>query len=412
MAFTPTSATTAAASGAGDTPRGHFAFLAMTSLFFIWGFVTALNDILIPHLKAAFDLSYTQAMLVQLCFFGAYFLLSPLAGRLIERIGFLGGILAGLVTLASGCLLFYPAAELATYPLFLTALFVLAGGITLLQVSANPYVAALGSARTAASRLSLAQAVNSLGHTLAPLFGAALIFGAASAGAKAVQLPYLLLAGFCLVVTVVFARLKLPTLQVESETAHVAKHPTKQQLPLHFYGAVAAIFLYVGAEVSIGSFLINYLALPELGAFNEQTASTWVSYYWGGAMLGRFAGAVITRYINALLVLAVHAVVAIALLLLTMSQTGMLAAVAVIAIGFFNSIMFPTIFTHGIAGLGALTSRGSGLLCQAIVGGALVPLLQGVAADTVGVQQSFIVPLLAYIYIAGFALWHWRQSRQ
>lgn len=408
MAFIPaaTSSTTTT-----DTGRSHFAFLAMTSLFFIWGFVTALNDILIPHLKAAFDLSYTQAMLVQLCFFGAYFLLSPLAGRLIERIGFLGGILAGLVTLASGCLLFYPAAELATYPLFLTALFVLAGGVTLLQVSANPYVAALGSARTAASRLSLAQAVNSLGHTLAPLFGAALIFAAAQNDAKAVQLPYLLLAGFCLLVAVIFARLKLPALQ--SETVNVASQDADQpqRLPLPFYGAVAAIFLYVGAEVSIGSFLINYLALPELGAFDEQTASTWVSYYWGGAMLGRFAGAVITRYINALLVLALYAVVAIALLLLTMSQTGMLAAVAVISIGFFNSIMFPTIFTHGIAGLGNLTSRGSGLLCQAIVGGALVPLLQGVAADSIGVQHSFIVPLLAYVYIAGFAWWHWRQSR-
>lgn len=407
MAFIPaaTSSRTTA-----DTGRSHFAFLAMTSLFFIWGFVTALNDILIPHLKAAFSLSYTQAMLVQLCFFGAYFLLSPLAGRLIERIGFLGGILAGLVTLASGCLLFYPAAELAAYPLFLTALFVLAGGVTLLQVSANPYVAALGSARTAASRLSLAQAVNSLGHTLAPLFGAALIFAVAQNDAKAVQLPYLLLAGFCLLVAVIFARLKLPAL--DANTAVATPVPDAQaQLPLHFYGAVLAIFLYVGAEVSIGSFLINYLALPELGAFNEQTASTWVSYYWGGAMLGRFAGALITRYINALLVLAVHAVVAIALLLLTMNQSGMLAAVAVISIGFFNSIMFPTIFTHGINGLGSLTSRGSGLLCQAIVGGALVPLLQGVAADSMGVQHSFIVPLLAYVYIAGFALWHWRQNR-
>lgn len=408
MAFIPAAASTTTTA---DTGRSHFAFLAMTSLFFIWGFVTALNDILIPHLKAAFDLSYTQAMLVQLCFFGAYFLLSPLAGRLIERIGFLGGILAGLVTLASGCLLFYPAAELATYPLFLTALFVLAGGVTLLQVSANPYVAALGSARTAASRLSLAQAVNSLGHTLAPLFGAALIFAAAQNDAKAVQLPYLLLAGFCLLVAVVFAKLKLPALQSEAVNVASPDADQPQRLPLPFYGAVAAIFLYVGAEVSIGSFLINYLALPELGAFDEQTASTWVSYYWGGAMLGRFAGAVITRYINALLVLALYAVVAIALLLLTMSQTGMLAAIAVVSIGFFNSIMFPTIFTHGIAGLGNLTSRGSGLLCQAIVGGALLPLLQGVAADSIGVQHSFIVPLLAYVYIAGFAGWHWRQSR-
>ncbi len=408
MAFIPAATSN---STTADTGRSHFAFLAMTSLFFIWGFVTALNDILIPHLKAAFDLSYTQAMLVQLCFFGAYFLLSPLAGRLIERIGFLGGILAGLVTLASGCLLFYPAAELATYPLFLTALFVLAGGVTLLQVSANPYVAALGSARTAASRLSLAQAVNSLGHTLAPLFGAALIFAAAQNDAKAVQLPYLLLAGFCLLVAVIFARLKLPALESNTEAAAASVTDTPARLPLSFYGAVAAIFLYVGAEVSIGSFLINYLALPELGALDEQTASTWVSYYWGGAMLGRFAGAVITRYINALLVLALYAVVAIALLLLTMSQTGMLAALAVISIGFFNSIMFPTIFTHGIAGLGNLTSRGSGLLCQAIVGGALLPLLQGVAADSIGVQHSFIVPLLAYVYIAGFAWWHWRQSR-
>jgi len=394
----------------------HFAFAAMTSLFFIWGFITALNDILIPQLKAAFSLNYTQAMLVQFCFFGAYFLVSPLAGKLIERIGYIKGIMAGLATIALGCLLFYPAAEISVYALFLFGLFILASGVTILQVSANPYVAILGPEETAASRLSLAQAINSLGHTLAPLFGAALIFSATTdlstgtADAKSVQLPYLILAAVTLVTAAGFYFLKLPLLTppVPAATANqpllTAESSIWQQKGLLL--GVLAIFLYVGAEVSIGSFLVNYLALPEIGGLSEQQASSMVAYYWGGAMLGRFIGALLTRYISASYVLISNALIAILLLFVTMNASGPLAVWSVIAIGFFNSIMFPTIFTMAIRGLGPLTSRGSGLLCQAIVGGAILPLLQGLVADRVGVQLSFIVPVLAYGYIAGYAWYH------
>lgn len=405
-----------AAVTAGPGQSNHFAFAAMTSLFFIWGFITALNDILIPQLKAAFSLNYTQAMLVQFCFFGAYFLVSPLAGKLIERIGYIKGIMTGLATIALGCLLFYPAAEISVYALFLFGLFILASGVTILQVSANPYVAILGQEQTAASRLSLAQAINSLGHTLAPLFGAALIFSATTelstgtADAKSVQLPYLILAAVTLVTAAGFYFLKLPLLTPPVAAATVnqplltAQSSIWQQKGLLL--GVLAIFLYVGAEVSIGSFLVNYLALPEIGGLSEQQASSMVAYYWGGAMLGRFIGALLTRYIAASDVLMSNALIAIVLLFVTMNTSGPLAVWAVIAIGFFNSIMFPTIFTMAIRGLGPLTSRGSGLLCQAIVGGAILPLLQGLVADRLGVQLSFIVPVLAYGYIAGYAWYH------
>jgi FHS family L-fucose permease-like MFS transporter len=381
----------------------NFAFVAMTTLFFIWGFITALNDILIPHLKAAFELSYTQAMLVQLCFFGAYFIVSPFAGKLIERIGYVRGIITGLCTMALGCLLFYPAAEVSVYAVFLCGLFVLASGITILQVSANPYVAVLGSEKTAASRLSLAQAINSLGHTLAPLFGAALIFGAATAdSASAVQLPYLILAGAVLLTAFGFLFLKLPQMQTEQNTETSAGGSIWQQKHLVF-GAVA-IFLYVGAEVSIGSFLVNYFADSSIAGLNEREASQMVSYYWGGAMIGRFVGALLTRFIAPIYVLATNAVLVILLLVLSINSSGELAMWSVLAVGFFNSIMFPTIFTLAIRGLGPLTSRGSGLLCQAIVGGAVLPLLQGLVADHSSVQWSFVVPMLAYFYICWYAL--------
>lgn len=381
----------------------NFAFVAMTTLFFIWGFITALNDILIPHLKAAFELSYTQAMLVQLCFFGAYFIVSPFAGKLIERIGYVRGIITGLCTMALGCLLFYPAAEIAVYGLFLCGLFVLASGITILQVSANPYVAVLGSEKTAASRLSLAQAINSLGHTLAPLFGAALIFGAATTNsASAVQTPYLILAGAVLLTAFGFLFLKLPEMQTE-QSAELNRNDSIWQHKHLIFGAVA-IFLYVGAEVSIGSFLVNYFADTNIAGLNEREASQMVSYYWGGAMIGRFVGALLTRFVAPIYVLAANSVLVILLLLLSMNSSGELAMWSVLAVGFFNSIMFPTIFTLAIRGLGPLTSRGSGLLCQAIVGGAVLPLLQGVVADSSSVQWSFVVPMLAYIYICWYAL--------
>jgi FHS family L-fucose permease-like MFS transporter len=393
----------------------HFAFGAMTTLFFIWGFITALNDILIPHLKAAFDLNYVQAMLVQFCFFGAYFIMSPLAGKLISKIGYLKGIITGLLTIAIGCSLFYPAAEIGVYWVFLAGLFVLASGITILQVSANPYVASLGAEKTAASRLNLAQAINSLGHTLGPIFGSVLIFGAVAhtdvIDAKSVQLPYLLLAGATIIIAIGFKFLHLPTIDSIAEVSDKTAADVGsiwQQKPL-LLGALG-IFLYVGAEVSIGSFLVNYFTQNDIAGFTEMQAGEMVSYYWGAAMIGRFAGAYLTRIIKPSYVLATNAVFVMILLAMTMSSSGHFAMWTIISVGFFNSIMFPTIFTLAIRGLGPLTSKGSGLLCQAIVGGAIIPLIQGYVADISSVQASFIVPACAYVYIFGYALYTAKNS--
>lgn len=379
----------------------RLAFATMTSLFFIWGFITALNDILIPHLKAAFELNYTQAMLVQFCFFGAYFIVSPLAGRLIEKVGYPKAIMIGLATLAFGCTLFYPAAAMSVYGMFLLALFVLASGIAILQVAANPYVAAMGEPTTAASRLNLAQAVNSLGHTAGPLFGAILIFGVLQ-GAESVQLPYLMLAAMVLLTLVTFKLLKLPELDLQQQQNQSVESIFKHKKLLL---GCAAIFLYVGAEVSIGSFLVNYFAQPQLGGLDNQSAGKLVAVYWGGAMVGRFVGAWLMRFIAPWQLLTVNALAAIALLLVTMTSDGDIAVYSVLAIGFFNSIMFPTIFALSIAGLGHLTSRGSGLLCQAIVGGAVLPLLQGALADQLGIGLSFVVPIAGYAFIVFFALY-------
>jgi len=386
--------------------NNQLALAAMTTLFFIWGFITALNDILIPHLKAAFELSYTEAMLVQFCFFGAYFIISPFAGKLIERIGYKSGIIVGLLTIAAGCAMFYPAAEIEIYAIFLLGLFVLASGVTILQVSANPYVAVLGDEKTSASRLNLAQAINSLGHTLGPRFGAALIFGGSSTviAATAVQLPYLILAAVMIITAIGFSFLKLPVIrQVEDADAAQNTQDKLFKHPSLIWGSLA-IFLYVGAEVSIGSFLVNFFAESHIGGMNEHEASKLVSYYWGAAMIGRFIGAIIMRYIKPTYVLAFNALMAIALISLTVTSSGQLSIWSILAVGFFNSVMFPTIFTLAIKGLGPLTGRGSGLLCQAIVGGAIIPLIQGVAADLFSVQLSFIVPALAYVYICWYAL--------
>lgn len=402
---------------AGNIPTGttfkapaamnsKFAFAAMTTLFFIWGFITALNDILIPHLKAAFELNYTEAMLVQFCFFGAYFIISPFAGKLIEKIGYQRGIIVGLLTIAAGCCLFYPAAEVEIYAVFLLGLFILASGVTILQVSANPYVAILGSEDTAASRLNLAQAINSLGHTLGPMFGAALIFGAATTviAATAVQLPYLILASVMVITAIVFMRIKLPVITaVDNPEAAAKTHDSIfKHTPLLF--GTLAIFLYVGAEVSIGSFLVNFFAESHIGGMSEHEASKMVSYYWGAAMIGRFIGAALMRVIKPTFLLATNAFMVIMLIIFTVNSTGEQAMWSIISVGLFNSIMFPTIFTLAIKGLGPLTGRGSGLLCQAIVGGAILPMFQGLAADAFSVQASFIVPAFAYLYIAWYAL--------
>lgn len=389
-----------------DTNR-RFAFIVMTSLFFIWGFITALNDVLIPHLKAAFDLSYLEAGLVQFCFFGAYFVVSPFAGRLIEKVGFKKGIIIGLIGVAAGCSIFYPAAEMEVYVVFLLALFVLASGITILQVSANPYVVVLGEARTAASRLNLAQAINSLGHTLGPMFGAALIFGGGVAvvTAEAVQLPYLILAGVALATAGIFMFLKLPVINSGDPSDH--SESTNDSVWQHkrlVFGAIA-IFMYVGAEVSVGSYLVNYFAESHIMSMSNYDASKMISYYWGAALIGRFIGAALTFYIKPNIILAVNSVLAIVFILVSVSSEGPTAMWTILAVGLFNSIMFPTIFSMAITGLSKLTSRGSGLLVQGIVGGALLPLLQGLVADLTSVQMSFLVPAFAYIYISWYALY-------
>ncbi|MDG0972122.1 MAG: sugar MFS transporter [Porticoccaceae bacterium] len=393
---------TATAGEAQQQGTQKFAFIAMTCLFFFWGFITVLNDILIPFLKESFDLNYTQAMLVQFCFFGAYFVVSPFAGKLIDKVGYQQGIVMGLLTTAAGCILFYPSASLHMYSLFLFAFFVLASGITILQVAANPYVAALGPETTAASRLNLAQAANSLGTTVGPLVGAALILGVATADASAVQGPYLMIAGMLVAAALVFRFIKLPVLAHVEATGEEADGNIWEHRSL-VLGALA-IFLYVGGEVSIGSFLVNYFADSSIAGMSAADAGEMVAYYWGAAMAGRLVGAGLMNYVAATKYLAVNALIAIIMIIVSMNSTGGIAMWSILAVGFFNSIMFPTIFTLAVKGLGAMTSKGSGLVCQAIVGGALIPLVQGFTADIIGIQLSFIVPMLCYIYIGWYAL--------
>lgn len=379
-----------------------FAFVAMTCLFFFWGFITVLNDILIPFLKDSFDLNYTQAMLVQFCFFGAYFIVSPFAGMLIDKVGYQQGIVLGLLTTALGCFLFYPSADLNVYEFFLFAFFVLASGVTILQVAANPYVAALGPEKTAASRLNLAQAANSLGTTVGPLVGAGLFLGVVAADASIVQGPYLILGSLLVLSAIMFRFIKLPRIaSVESDQATDEENIwSRRSLVL---GALA-IFLYVGGEVSIGSFLVNYFAEPSIAGLSHLEAGEMVAYYWGAAMIGRLVGAAAMNYVAPTKYLSLNALIAIVMIIVSMNTSGSVAMWSILAVGFFNSIMFPTIFTLAVKGLGSLTSKGSGLVCQAIVGGAVIPLVQGIAADTIGIQLSFVVPMLCYIYIGWYAL--------
>jgi FHS family L-fucose permease-like MFS transporter len=401
----------------------------LTSLFFIWGFITCLNDILIPHLKSVFTLNYAEAMLVQFCFFFAYFIVSIPSGYLVEKIDYKGGIIAGLAVAGVGCLLFYPAASLLSYPLFLMAFFVLASGITLLQVAANPYVTILGNPETASSRLTMTQAFNSLGTTIAPYFGSLFILATAvktadqikllnaaelsayqTAQAAAVQVPYLLLAAVLFFIAVVFALIKLPKIEPATAQASAAGDDIYDSAwsYRHLVLGAIGIFVYVGGEVSIGSFLVNYLGQPFIAGLPEQEAGKWVSFYWGGAMVGRFIGAAAMQKIQPGKALAFNALAAAALVMLTMSTSGSLAMWAILAVGLFNSIMFPTIFSLAVNGLGKHTGQGSGILCAAIVGGAVLPVVQGLFADWIGIQQAFFIPVLCYGYIAYYG---WRGHR-
>ena len=405
-------------------PNYTTSLTVLTSLFFMWGFLTALNDILIPHLKAVFSLNYAQAMLVQFVFFAAYFIMSLPSGFIVEKIGYKKGIVIGLIAAGVGCLLFYPAASIRSYPLFLFAFFILATGITLLQVAANPYVAILGKPKMASSRLNLTQAFNSLGTTVAPYFGSILILSVAVksaeeisklnpvqlsayklAEASAVQVPYLGLAATLFILAAAIALIKLP--QIKAETNNNGEedgtfdhlHDSAWRYKHVILGALG-IFVYVGAEVAIGSFLVNYLGEKNIGGLTEAQAGKYVSLYWGGAMVGRFIGSAVLRKLKPGKVLGFNSIVAATLVILTMLLTGQMAMWAVLLVGLFNSIMFPTIFTLGIAGVGKHTGQASGILIMAIVGGALIPVVQGVLADNIGIHHAFLIPVLCYLYIA------------
>ena len=378
----------------------------ITILFFMWGLLTALNDVLIPHLKALYTLNYVQAMLVQFCFFGAYAIVSLPAGMLIKKIGYQNGAVTGLVIAACGCALFYPA-SMSGYALFLLGFFVLAAGITILQVAANPYVTVLGDPRTASSRLSLTQAFNSLGTTIAPILGGILILaeGAQVSEAASVQKPYLTLAGALLLLAVLFAFARLPKIVHADDASHAASAEKSSLLshPQLLMGAIG-IFLYVGGEVSIGSFLINFIGEPHIASLSSADAAHYVSYYWGGAMVGRFVGFAVMRYVSPGKTLAFNAAVSIALILVAIFGHGQAAMWAILAVGLCNSIMFPTIFSMALYRLGKFTGQASGILCMAIVGGAVVPFVQGLLADSIGLQWSFVVPAACYAFILYFGL--------
>ena len=425
-------------------PRYLVPFAVVTTLFFMWGFITVLVDALVPRLRDVFELTYFQAALVQFAFFGAYLLVSIPGGTLITRIGYKRGIVVGLLTMGVGCLLFYPAAGARVYVLFLLALFVLASGITILQVAANPYVAALGPPESAPARLNLAQAFNSLGTTIAPLVSAAFILGTSvmstddigslsesaraayyAAEASAVQAPFVWVAGALIVLALAIGLFKLPAILDDNGTPEGGTAVLRHR---HLVLGAVGIFVYVGAEVTIGSYLVDYflnLDFPALVAASpvmqgiagwlsgsddlsgftpQRLAGTFVAFYWGGAMVGRFLGALILRVVPAGRLLALYAGVVVLLLLGTMATAGLLSVWTILAIGLFNSIMFPTIFTLAIDGLGDLTAQGSGVLCASIFGGAVIPPLYGLLADSLGLTLALVVPVLCYLYILYYGL--------
>jgi FHS family L-fucose permease-like MFS transporter len=394
----------------------------VTTLFFMWGFLTCLNDILVPHLKSIFDLSYAKVMLIQFTFFSAYFFFSIPAAKIVDWIGYQRTMVVGLLVMGAGAFLFVPAAIVPSYPLFLTALIVLAAGITMLQVAANPYVIVLGKPETASSRLNLTQAFNSLGTTIAPKIGGLLILSAAPLAmeqihklspaalqayriqeAASVKVPYIIIGVALVLLAIVIGVSKLPKIGSaehrlgEKVGDSIWKHPNL------VLGAVG-IFTYVGAEVSIGSFLVNYFSQPDIAGLSTKDAAGYVSFYWGGAMVGRFIGSALLQKIRTGHLLGVCAIGTASLVTISMLTSGHVAMWSILAVGFFNSIMFPSIFTLGVAELGPLTGDGSGLLNMAIVGGAIVPELQGLVADRIGIHHAFFLPVICYLFILYYAL--------
>lgn len=445
--------------------RSYLVPLALlTLLFLMWGFITSMNDILIPHFQNVFQLSHLQAMLIQFCFFGAYFIISVIyffssirQGDLISKIGYKKGIIFGLLIMAVGCVLFYPAAEFKLYSLFLSALFILASGMTLLQIAANPYVALLGTPKNAAGRLNLTQAVNSFGTTVGPVIGAYFIFSPVSdllhVDVKSVQMPYLTLAAILGMLAIIFVFAKLPKV---TETTSIAKGLGAIKSRHLVLGAIC-IFMYVGGEVTIGSTLIRFLNLENIAGLTEKEASVFLSFYWGGLMVGRFFGAialsdmksntirsvafaavVVVAFVSVYFLigerisliwlglvvfnlvafiaggykpnrtLGLFAGIVILLIATALLAEGEVAMWAILSIGLFNSIMWSNIFTLAIEGLGKYTSQGSSVLIMAILGAAVVPLLQGLVADISGIHMSFIVPLVCYIYVLYYGFYGYK----
>ncbi len=406
------------------TPVPNYArpLTIVTTLFFMWGFITSLNDILVPHLKSVFDLSYAHVMLIQFAFFSAYFLFSIPWAKVVNVIGYQKTMVAGLLCMTVGAFLFVPAASSASFPLFLAALIVLAAGITGLQVAANPYVVVLGKPETASSRLDLTQAFNSLGTTIAPKLGGLLILSAAPLAieeiralspqalhlyrvneAASVKVPYIVIGVTLLLLAVMIGLSKLPTIAHAEYRPGAKVRDSVWKHPNLVLGALG-IFAYVGAEVSIGSFLVSYFGLADIAGLSAKTAAGFVSFYWGGAMVGRFLGAAVLRRIRTGHLLALCAICTAALVVISMLSSGHIAMWSILAVGFFNSIMFPSIFSLGVAELGPLTGNGSGILNMAIVGGAIIPLIQGVIADHIGIHHAFFIPVICYLYILFYAL--------
>jgi MFS transporter, FHS family, L-fucose permease len=385
--------------------------VVMTMLFFMCGFLATLNDILIPQLKLIFDLNYAEVMLVQFSFFSAFLLFSFPWGKLVEVAGYQRTLSVGIFTMSTGALLFIPAAMAPSFVLFMAALLVLAGGVTALQVSGNAYVSVLGPAKTSSSRLNLTQAFNSFGSTFAPYIGGLLLMSATSITAvppalrrveQAAHLraPYLGIAFILFVLGCFVTWYRMPAIQDEQVDTRKNENGRSVWRVRHLVLGAVGIFLYCGAEIGIGGFLVNYIIEPDIGNMTAKAASRYVSIYWGGSMIGRFVGSAILRRVPPGTLLGINAAGALSLVGLSIASHGPAAMWSILLVGVFNSIMFPTLFTLGIAELGPLTGKGSGMLMASAVGAAILPVLQGVAADAIGVHLSFIVPAIAYIYVA------------
>ncbi|MGB6743844.1 MAG: sugar MFS transporter [Terracidiphilus sp.] len=403
----------AAKSGALTSPGYVVPFITVTALFFVFGFITNLNMALVPHLRSIFNLPYKWAMLAESAFFLAYFVFSAPTSKLIESIGYKRTMVVSLFIQVAGCLLFVPAAKMVSFPLFLTAVFVVGAGITALQTSANPYVAILGPEQSAPVRLTLAQALNSLGGSLAPLVAGAFILAdptkveTQAAIANTVRGPYIAIAAGLLILGLAVAFSHLPPVTATQEFRPGKGDDLLIRRSIWSYrhtvlGAVG-IFFYVGVEVGLASIAVNYF--HQQGMSSLKTASFLVSLYWFGALVGRLLGSWILTKVRSGKLLGVFGFAATALIAVSMFTSGNVAIWTLVLCGFFNSIMFPNIFTLGIAGLGPMTSKGSGLIMTAIVGGAIIPYLLGALADKAGIQHAFVLPMICYLYIAWYGLW-------